>query len=141
MKGIIVALTFIWVGLILGISFIEAPLKFQATGITLKLGLGIGELVFTALNRVETGCFLLILIAMILSKPGSRVWIFYSIPFAVLLVQTFILLPALNDRAERIINGEVLADSHFHFYYVAGEIIKITGLIIAGILFINERIR
>ena len=36
----IIAITFIWAGMICGISFLEAPLKFQAPGITLELGLG-----------------------------------------------------------------------------------------------------
>ncbi len=31
----------------------EAPHKFQAPGITLVLGLGIGKLVFFTLNKVE----------------------------------------------------------------------------------------
>ena len=48
-----IALPFVWLGLLLGISAIETPLKFKAPGITLELGLGIGRLVFRALNRVE----------------------------------------------------------------------------------------
>ena len=50
---IAIALPFAWLGLVLGISVIETPLKFRAPGITLPLGLGIGRLVFRALNRVE----------------------------------------------------------------------------------------
>ena len=44
---------FIWVGMIIAISFMEAWLKFRAPGVTLPIGLGIGRLVFGALNRVE----------------------------------------------------------------------------------------
>src|SRR5699024_12458385 len=54
-----------WIGLIIGISFIAAPLKFTAPGITIPLGLGIGRRVFLAMNirseerrvgrRVEVG--------------------------------------------------------------------------------------
>ena len=43
----------VWLGFVLGISFLEAPLKFRAPGITRELGLGIGKLVFGALNKVE----------------------------------------------------------------------------------------
>ena len=46
------ALACIWLGMVLAIS-IEAPLKFRAPGITLPLGLGIGRLVFRALNTAE----------------------------------------------------------------------------------------
>ncbi|MCA1625352.1 MAG: hypothetical protein LC778_16450 [Acidobacteria bacterium] len=39
-----IAVPFIWFGLIGGISFMEAPLKFQAPNITIPLGLGMGVL-------------------------------------------------------------------------------------------------
>ncbi|MFF3252934.1 hypothetical protein ACFYWP_18430 [Actinacidiphila glaucinigra] len=48
-----VAAVFVWLGMVLGISFLEAPLKFRAEGIAVPLGLGIGRIVFRALNRVE----------------------------------------------------------------------------------------
>lgn len=41
--------------MVLAISFLEAPLKFRAPGITVPLGLGIGRLVFQAFNAVELG--------------------------------------------------------------------------------------
>src|SRR5664279_3321230 len=49
------AVAFVWLGMVLAISFLEAPLKFRAPGITLPLGLGIGRLVFRALNGCEAG--------------------------------------------------------------------------------------
>jgi hypothetical protein len=51
--AIAVALTFVWLGMVLAISFLEAPLKFRAPNVTLQIGLGIGRLVFRALNTVE----------------------------------------------------------------------------------------
>jgi hypothetical protein len=51
--AIAVALTFVWLGMVLAISFLEAPLKFRAPGVTLPVGLGIGRLVFRALNWGE----------------------------------------------------------------------------------------
>ena len=44
---------FIWIGLLGGISFLEAWLKFRAPEVTLSIGLGIGKLVFGALNKIE----------------------------------------------------------------------------------------
>ena len=35
-----VALIFVWLGMVLAISFLEAPLKFRAPGVTLPIGLG-----------------------------------------------------------------------------------------------------
>jgi hypothetical protein len=38
-----VAVTFVWLGMVLAISFLEAPLKFRAPGVTLPIGLAIGR--------------------------------------------------------------------------------------------------
>jgi hypothetical protein len=39
--------------MVLAISFLEAPLKFRAPDVTLRVGLGIGRLVFRARNTAE----------------------------------------------------------------------------------------
>ena len=67
-----VALTFIWLGMVLAISFLEAPMKFRAPGVTLQIGLGIGRLVFRALNTAEVLIAVGIAIALGLSNPRSR---------------------------------------------------------------------
>ncbi|MBU3995011.1 MAG: hypothetical protein KKF42_04430, partial [Actinobacteria bacterium] len=61
------ALPVLWIGLIVAISFIEAPLKFQAEGITIPLGLGIGRLVFAALNITEA--VLLVMLTIVTFWP------------------------------------------------------------------------
>jgi len=55
---------FLWVGFVGAISFLESWLKFQAPGITIPLGLGIGRLVFGALNKVEWVFAILIFISL-----------------------------------------------------------------------------
>jgi hypothetical protein len=42
-----IAIPFVWFGFVCAISFMEAPLKFQAPNITVELGLGIGRIVFS----------------------------------------------------------------------------------------------
>lgn len=71
-----------WAGLIGGISFLEAPLKFQAPGITIPLGLGIGQLVFQALNKIEI-ILLIIILACSLPAPlkTSTAFYFSRLPF------------------------------------------------------------
>ncbi len=59
-SAVAVAAIFLWLGMVVAISFIEAPLKFRAPGVTLQIGLGIGRLVFRALN----GCELLLAVAV-----------------------------------------------------------------------------
>lgn len=125
-----IALVFIWIGLILGISFLEAWLKFQAPGVTLPIGLGIGKLVFGALNITEwvlTGLILIILAAARELKYFS-----FYLTIAILLIQTIFLLPELNSRADLIIQGNELAKSSVHYYYVGLEVFKILVLFYFG---------
>ena len=42
------AVTLVWLGRVLAISFLEAPLRFRAPQVSLRIGLGIGRLVFRA---------------------------------------------------------------------------------------------
>jgi hypothetical protein len=39
------AATLVWLGMVLAISFLEAPLKFRAEGLELRVGLAIGRIV------------------------------------------------------------------------------------------------
>ena len=71
--AITVAVTFIWLGMVLAISFLEAPLKFRAPNVTLQIGLGIGRLVFRALNTVEVAFAVVILVIVVAGPTPARV--------------------------------------------------------------------
>ncbi len=127
--------TFIWIGMVLAISFMEAWLKFRAPGITLALGLGIGRLVFGVLNKVEWVLALFILLQIFLSKQRwnrTENFAFY-LPLGILLVQTFWLLPALDARAALHISGSAPPPSHHHIYFAAMEVTKTICLFVFGI--------
>ena len=47
------AATLVWLGMVLAISVLEAPLKVRAEGLELRVGLAIGRIVFRALNIAE----------------------------------------------------------------------------------------
>ena len=65
-RDVDIAVVFVWLGMVLAISCLEAPLKFRAPDVTLQIGLGIGRLVFRALNTVEVGFAIAIL------RPASQ---------------------------------------------------------------------
>ena len=125
-----VGLPFLWAGLVLGLSFIETPLKFRAPGITRELGLGIGSLVFTTLNRIELG---LALVVLVVWWPSARRWSVRGLLIAlgaILAAQTLWLLPALVARAAAIIAGSRPEASSLHQLFVGLELLKL-GLLIA----------
>lgn len=127
--------TFLWIGFVCAISFLEAWLKFRAPGVTLPMGLGIGRLVFAALNKIEWVFAIAITVYLVFSKWQ---WmqlnsLFLIIPIILLLIQTLWLLPALDARAEMHIQGAVVPPSNLHFYFVGMELVKVTGLFVWGI--------
>jgi len=124
--------TFIWIGFIGAISFLEAWLKFRAPGVTLPIGLGIGRLVFAALNKVEWVFAVVILISNIRTVRRIQISPLYLLVVSILILQTIWLLPALDARAQLYIDEKPVPHSYLHFYFVIAEGIKFIALFIFG---------
>lgn len=132
------ALTFVWLGMVLAISFLEAPLKFRAPGLTLPVGLGIGRLVFRALNRVETALAAGVLVAVAVGGATWPVWLCTVIVAVLLAAQIGVVRPRLNARSDVVLAGaQDLPRSHEHLYYVALEGVKVLVLIALGVVLLT----
>jgi hypothetical protein len=132
--AVAVALTFIWLGMVLAISFLEAPLKFRAPNVTLQIGLGIGRLVFRALNTVEVG-FALVILAIVVSGPMPvRITVAYAVVLVALAVQLIMVRPRLTRRSDQVLAGLDAPRSRAHYAYVGLEAVKAVALVVAGIL-------
>ncbi|WP_298650849.1 hypothetical protein [uncultured Proteiniphilum sp.] len=131
---------FLWIGFVSAISFMEAWLKFRAPGITLPLGLGIGSLVFKALNKVEWVFAVLMAVDLfLLHRSGINLpRILFLIAVLVLIIQTLWLLPALDARIPLYQQGAEVPASPLHFYYVGTEVIKVVCLFITGLHFLRS---
>ncbi|POX37272.1 hypothetical protein C3486_29190 [Streptomyces sp. Ru73] len=127
------AVTFVWLGMVLGISFLEAPLKFRAPGVTVPLGLGIGRLVFRALNAVEALLAVVVIVAVVTGGPSVPVGLAAAASVAVLAVQLAAVRPVLNRRSDRVLAGENPPRSRAHLFYVAFELAKVAALLVLGI--------
>lgn len=135
-QPVIVVMIFLWIGFVCAISFMESWLKFKAPGVTLHLGLGIGKRIFSALNKVELILAAIIIGILIYAEQElfSIEIVSFYIPFLILVVQTFWLLPQLNTRADLYNFMEEIPSSKLHFYYVGIETVKVICLIIFGAL-------
>lgn len=137
-----IALTFIWIGLVCAISFMEAWLKFQAPGITLELGLGIGKLVFNALNKIEWALAIIIMLSSILSGQslikGKHILLIITV--VILAMQSFWLLPTLFERANMHIEAKSVSSSSIaHYTYIIVEVIKVVSLSVFGVSLLRKR--
>ena len=122
-------MTFVWLGMVLAISFLEAPLKFRAPDVTVGIGLGIGRLVFRALNAVEA-----VLAAATVGHAPARVVTTAVVVIALLVVQLAGVRPRLTRRSDRILAGQDAPRSRGHHAYIALETVKVIVLIVTGCL-------
>lgn len=126
--------------MVASISFLEAPLKFQAPGVTLAIGLGIGKLVFEVLNKIENVFLVLMLTSVFFNKRRViNICVLVSVLTILLSLETFVLLPELTARANEIIANRVVSKSYFHLYYVGIEVVKLILLFILGLKLSNQR--
>ena len=137
--AVAVAVTFVWLGMVLAISFLEAPLKFRAPDVTLQIGLSIGRLVFRALNTVEVG-FALVITAIVVSGPTpARIAVAFAVAVGALAIQLIAMRPQLTRRSEAVLAGSDGPRSRAHYAYVGFEAVKVVGLAVAGILLLTAR--
>ncbi len=131
--AVAVAAIFLWLGMVVAISFIEAPLKFRAPGVTLQIGLGIGRLVFRALNGCELLLAVAVVIAFVVRPPSIGVVVAAGVGVLMLLAQVLVVRPRLTKRSDAVLAGAEGPRSRAHYIYVGLELIKIVALAIAGV--------
>ncbi|MBW0093641.1 hypothetical protein I4I73_30345 [Pseudonocardia sp. KRD-184] len=119
--------------MVLAISFLEAPLKFRAPGITVRLGLGIGRIVFRALNVAEGVLLVVAAVAVAVGDAPGAVLVPLVALAVLLAAQLLVLRPRLNRRSDRVLAGEDLPRSREHIVYVAAEVVKVALLVTLGV--------
>ena len=118
--------------MVLAISFLEAPLKFRAPGVTVQIGLGIGRLVFRALNACELALAAAVLASFAVRPPGTGIAVAAGVAVVALLAQVAVVRPRLTRRSDAVLAGQDAPRSRAHLAYVGLEIPKVIALLIAG---------
>lgn len=121
--------TLLWVGFVLAISFMEAPLKFQAESVTIPIGLEIGYLVFHALNGVEIVFAAILFIISFTTTTPPRTYRLLLLILGWLLLQTILLYGPLDTRTLAIIDGQTVPEAPWHLIYIGMEAVKL-GLLL-----------
>lgn len=135
-----VAGTFVWLGMVLAISFVEAPLKFRAPGITIALGLGIGRLVFRALNAAEGALAVAVLLGLGLGSPPAPAVVALLAAAGLLVLQVAGVRPALTRRTDAVLaapDGVTGPGSRAHLWYVGLEVLKVGALATGGVVLLG----
>ena len=122
----------IWLGMILGVSFVATPLKFQAASVSLEIGLDIGRLVFGVFNKIEIVLAGLMVVLVLMSKQMNGFIIALGTACLALAVQSIWLLPILVAHIELIMQGQQPQASGLHAIYVGLEVLKTLALAVYG---------
>jgi hypothetical protein len=131
--AVAVAAVFVWLGMVLAISFIEAPLKFRAPGVTLQIGLGIGRLVFRALNACDLSLAAIVVACFGVTPPTTATAVAAAVAVITLLAQVLAVRPRLTRRSDAVLAGGEGPRSRGHYVYVGLEIVKVAALLVAGV--------
>ena len=135
------AVLFTWLGMVAAISFIEAPLKFRAPGVLLQIGLGIGRLVFRALNTVEALLAAVVLIAVGADPPSPVAVVAVAVVVVTLAAQLLVVRPQLAAcRSDAVLVAPAgpgapagaQRRSRAHYTYVGLELVKVIALVVAA---------
>lgn len=129
-----IAVSFVWAGMVVALSFLETPLKFRAPGMTEALGVAVGRVVFAAMNRIEIALALTIVATLVFTKRDVTKYALFAAVAAAVLVETIWLLPALDARARALLSGNRPDPSIHHTVFVIVEVVKVVLLIAFGLI-------
>jgi hypothetical protein len=126
----LVVLLAVWAGIVIGVSLISTPVKFQAPMLTMAAGLDVGRYTFRLLSEIELGLAAVAIAAAVLARPQRLVASALAVVIAAVVVQHYWLLPVLDARVTRILAGEPVRPSSYHTVFAAIEVIK--SLLLVG---------
>lgn len=124
-------LAILWIGLLLGVSFVATPAKFRAPTLTLPVALDVGRVTFSLLARFEAVLALAVLVTAFDFSDGlfrGNVITLAIGSAAIVAFQSLWVRPVLDRRALLIIEGGTAPKSRAHTLYVALEVLKLVAL-------------
>lgn len=123
-RQVSILLALVWLGLVLGVSFLATPVKFMAPSLDLTVALDVGRHTFGVFNWVELAFLAALGAALLLARPhwlAGAAWLALAI---LLLAQTFWMLPVLDARVGVYLAGNVPPPSNLHAIYIVADGIK-----------------
>ncbi len=137
----IFALLFLWIGIFISISFIETPLKFQVTGMTLPIALELGKITFGISTIIQFVLLGIILLLFFINRKEINypMKICVIILTIILCLEKFWMLPVLEARADILMTGKGLPPTPLHDYFIYAESLKLLMLIVFCVTLITKK--
>lgn len=121
----VVVSALVWMGMLLGVSFLATPVKFLAPSLTLPVALDVGRQTFGTFSIVEVLASLAVLTAAVLSGGKQLNTVVAALIGCLVAAQFLWLLPALDARVDIILQGRTPEESGLHNLYIAMDTAKL----------------
>lgn len=128
-KSLLVIVSLVWLGLVMGVSFIATPAKFLAPTLELPVALDVGRHTFGVFAIVEAVAAIALSGLALAFRRHLAVAIPAGVVVLVVVLEQVWLLPVLDARVETIIQGGMPEPSALHSVYVLLEGLKVVLLI------------
>ena len=123
----------VWLGMVIGVSFLATPVKFQAPSLSLPVALEVGRVTFGLFSRVEWVFAVLLAVSVALPGAGRGARLLTAAVLALVAVEAIWLLPALDARVEAVIQGRPEPASWHHLLYAVAETAKAVLLAVLAV--------
>jgi hypothetical protein len=123
------ALACVWIGLLLGVSFLATLAKFNAKNLTRAVALDVGRHTFMWLARAEWVLAILMGSALFIAGLPATAAAAFAGVVVVLLLSAFWIAPQLYKRADTIIAGGMPESSSTHGLAILAEVLKLVLLL------------
>ncbi|MEL7061426.1 MAG: DUF4149 domain-containing protein [Acidobacteriota bacterium] len=125
-------IAWVWLGMILGVSFLAAPAKFQAETLTLPVALEVGRVTFGLFDRLEWLWTAALIITAWRRRRAGRLdgWSLglVAMILAIVCIQSWWFLPALDVRVSVYMAGETPPPSPLHLLSGFAEVVQAAAL-------------
>ncbi|WP_338396653.1 hypothetical protein [Persicobacter psychrovividus] len=134
-----VGIPFLWLGLIIGLSFVHNTVSAKAMKADLTVDLmGAGKMVFTSLNKMEIYLAIVFAVSIFFAIPKAKVFWTYILIVLILIFQSIRFLPEISgywlDSLKMIAHGK----STLEFWYFSLELVKSFLLLLTGFFALKE---
>jgi hypothetical protein len=119
----------LWLGMLIGVSFIATPVKFTAPTLSLSVALDVGRVTFGLFAKVEWLAAAALLVSVFSARRGPVLLALTLALAAIVTAEGAWLLPVLTTRIEAVIDGAPMTPSSHHAFYVLLEAAKAVCLV------------
>ncbi|MCX7929812.1 MAG: hypothetical protein N2663_03720 [Chlorobi bacterium] len=139
-EAVLVAVPWMWLGIAIGISLIETPIRFRTPPITRAGAAMLGVAIFHALASVELVLVVISMLAAVIVRYRLLVAL-VALVAVIIAAEHAIVVPLLATRAQLLVDGATLPPSSVHGWATALEATKMLLLSVIGVRALHLRSR